>query len=301
MASSCTRHTTPPNNSVNLAAPIGRQSLSPPRSINSPSTASPGSIKTPSGNSPYPPTTRTGPTLLPKIRKQDQMLDPVGLSETYHKLPQITSTGFPCQPQALDYRPRSLTPPEGSLLTPVSVISRLGCSSELIRESSLPGTLPPIQEYMHHNFPSSVVQFLGHSRGGSSCSVGGTDPAHYLYQPFQGPQYGTSPRAASYTSAFNEQALHFPGALNIPATWGPVPPLTPVQHSPLASELDFSSYIRVPEATTLLNYLTTPNPIPPLVKYTSQPDRMSDVHFWWDCRNCKYCLFHRYRQLTLLC
>lgn len=290
MSPSRTRPTTPPNSTVNLSAPTARQSRSPAGSANSPSTASPGSVKTPSGNSPYQPTTRTGPTLLPKIRKQDQMLEPVGFSRTYHKLPQITSTGFPCQVKPADYRPRSLTPSEGSLLTPVSFISRYAGTGERTGEPSPPGHLPPIQHYTEHdsNFSSLNAPIHGHSRVRSNCSVGGTDPAQYLYQPFQGPQYGTSPRAASYANLCREQPLHFPGPLNVPNMWDPLSPLTPVQHSPLASELDFSNYESLPATTTLLEYLTTPNPSPSLVRHTSQPDRMNDVHFWWDCRNCKY-------------
>ena len=105
------------------SAGSNRTSNSSYRSYNS----SPNSVNTQFTSPPRSPVRRNEPLLLPKIRSQDQSLDPVANLVHHHKSASITSTGFP-----IGYNPhvsrsasnrRSMTPPDFNMITPLSSAS----------------------------------------------------------------------------------------------------------------------------------------------------------------------------------
>lgn len=283
MSSSCINRQATPKRDKVLPSSTGK-STSSGGYPSSPSSASSGSVQTPDAISSD--NKSPGSSLLPRIRRQDQILDPHEFSIDYKTLPRSTGSGYTYPPALSGFRTRSLTPPEGTLLTPISADLRFPSfcdqSNQYLPPSSLAHTHPSSGHIRSISTPYGQTL----PRVTTNFSIGGTAPANYLYQPGQGPQYGTSPRAVTSHSHFQPRPLHFPGPLNVPEyTLSPLP-LTPSQPSPLAADLLFNP--DMPDrTTTLYAYLTSANPSPPLVRHCIQPDRMSDVHFWWDVRNCK--------------
>lgn len=76
-----------------------------------------------------------------------------------------------------------------------------------------------------------------------------------------------------------------------PSTLPPLAPNYQVSVDPqptfLPAELMYETYSEPPSSTTILEYLTAPNPSPALVRRTAQPNRIYDTHFWWDIRNTR--------------
>ncbi|KAI0399123.1 hypothetical protein F4802DRAFT_70001 [Xylaria palmicola] len=194
-----------------------------------------------------PPIRQHGPVLLPKIRSQDQTIEP-----PMKRVKRVTAPA-PRPARQGGFRPthtRSFTNPESlsfnSFFSPVEDYS--GFSSLLCS----PGA-----------FAEDVVE----PRRASSVGLDASALDKYGF-----PAYGQMPSYAPAVSHPQPQAQPFmygftaraPSPLSLASTPDPTP------------------------STTLLNYLTTPNPAPDLVRSISYPLRDPNTkHFWWDVRQVR--------------
>lgn len=71
--------------------------------------------------------------------------------------------------------------------------------------------------------------------------------------------------------------------------FAPAPAVQAVQavQYPLAAELQYETFTQSTSTTTLLEYLTGPNPSPALVRRVTSAGRGINTHFWWDVRNLR--------------
>lgn len=291
------RHTTPPNNTLRVVHPTSVRQRSPAVSPTSPSSASSGSVRTPNDNSPNTLIKHHPPTLLPKIRKQDQILDPNTYYATHQRLPSLASAGYPFPRLAplYDQPTRASTPPEYSLPTPVSATSRYTVNSDCSRPSVDTHSCPPRQYSSAHSRSASVPFAGGHTYAGSQHSFAHSDPPQHLYHPNSTAQHYTQPYYPSTHQRYWNQSQHrqLPRPIHVSTNSDTTYPLTPSQHSPLPPDLLFESYgNQTPPTTTLLEYLTSLNPCPSIVRQATPPDRLNDAHYWWDIRNSKSSLSH---------
>ncbi|KAK8085294.1 hypothetical protein PG997_006565 [Apiospora hydei] len=200
-----------------------------------------------------PPIRQHGPVLLPKIRSQDQAIE---------------------------------NPPKRVKTTPTPISKsksrrQAGSRPSHARSYTNPETLnhfansyfaPPAEE--QNQFSQSLMcspvifpQDDMHSRRASSCSLDGPALEKYGF-----PTYRQMP---SYVpSAPQPQVEQFMYA----------PQYTPRAPSPLS----IASTPEPVQSTTLMNYLTTSNPAPSLVRTISFPLRDPNTkHFWWDARQIR--------------
>ena len=239
-----------------------------------------------------------GPTLLPKIRTQDSMVDPSagGAKKTHRR---VLSTHNP--PAVLSYstsRPqvqRSVTEPleVANPMSPISNSSHYGprAASDVTKPVKL--TVPP------HSRRSSA----SHSRGGSTSSIDETMLSRYGY-----PTYRQLPVYVSQAP---------PTGIPSPTLFAPVefqqyqqqPPINVIEATPYPPQDDFdftmdlsagfdsrpASLTPPPSIsqqntspTNLLHYLTAPTQPINLVRHLTLPTgRGACSHFWWDVRNIR--------------
>lgn len=283
------RHITPPGTTTHLQPYSTRHQRSLPTSADSPATTSPDSVRTPTGTPPRSPNKHTGPALLPKIRKQDQILDPINIPHVYRRFPVSFSTTYPAGYDShftiVETRGRSLSPPEGCLITPVSAITS---SSNDSPDSPSTEHLLPSHANVPYSRSTAAPYMQARSKSASMLDEGFV--RHYP-QSSRGPMpvYLMPTSQAPGISMQSHPTIAIPSHMQITHSQAHAPPqqhqATPAHHSPLSAELLFENYSEIPPTTTLLDYLTGPNPSPPLVRHAVHQSRVADMHFWWDIRN----------------
>ncbi|KAI9839348.1 MAG: hypothetical protein M1838_004387 [Thelocarpon superellum] len=192
-----------------------------------------------------------GPMLLPKIRSQDQTIEPYGSPPPKKHRKALSSTYNP-PASMLEVRPdmlrRSTSPGALCDLTHAAAMSMLGsCMSSPI---SLTST---------------------HSRRAS-----GSHLDEQILGKYGFPTYRQLP---AYTPPATYASSTVPGA----STFIP-PPLTMPRAQSLPLDLQFADDACT---TTMYDYLTGPNPSPALVRQlnTHAGRGPGQTHFWWDVRN----------------
>ncbi|MCJ1242149.1 hypothetical protein MMC14_010156 [Varicellaria rhodocarpa] len=222
------------------------------------------SVTTPSRS----PIRQHGPTLLPKIRAQDQSISPA-ITPTFsgskaHRRALSNTINPPGQPRSS--RPsvmRSTTsPPECiSLVSPTVSNPTFNSAANNAVNSSITLT------------PSIHRRGSGHSR---SASVSGVDDA--TLRKFGFPYH----RVPSYLSGAQWGPSVIPGSSTFIAPPAPRPQAQ--TYHDVAEELIFQSADE--SASTLNEYLTGPNPAINLVQQVNTVlGRGLHSHFWWDIRN----------------
>lgn len=206
-----------------------------------------------------------GPQLLPRVRTQDQTVQNGAAPIHKRNASSMSSTGFPVDfnPFGNTYR-RSASPAECSMLTPVSEAGYQYPSAQL---SNARLSEPP-----------SFNRSRSHSRTSSTSNLDESAIRKYICPSSRAlPEYVTRSSSVPTSTAtalptiapsypqFNQQA----------------------QPSFLPPELLFENYSEQPVSTTMLDYLTAPNPSPGLVRRNTVPNRQCDMHFWWDVRNVR--------------
>ncbi|KAI9791748.1 MAG: hypothetical protein M1816_003558 [Peltula sp. TS41687] len=197
-----------------------------------------------------------GPLLLPKIRSQDQPIEPSTSPKKHRKA--LSCTYDP--PSSVLYanpitRRRSHSPPSVcDMISPISAPSwRAGVSSG----RSSPGTTS-----------------LTHSRRASASQLDGEALCKYGFPTYrQLPTYIGPGMFMSSTT--------IPGA----STFVPPPVLT---HRAQTLPIDLNFDTTTPTTTMLAN-LTSPNPSPSLVRQINMNSGRGSgqTHFWWDIRNLR--------------
>lgn len=192
-----------------------------------------------------------GPLLLPKIRPQDQEIH--SPPKRFKKAPGL--------PPTASFRPthtRSYTNPE---------------AITFVQQDNIPSQTRPMSTLC------SPISFAAntHQRRASGSSLDGQTLGKYGFPTYrQMPTY--------IPSATNSQTETF-----MPANFYPVPQRTP---SPLQNNIVLDDLSLSPlddgNTTTLMSYLTSPNPAPALVRQLNIHVRDTHTkHFWWDIRQIR--------------
>lgn len=206
---------------------------------------------------------QAGPTLLPRIRTQDQNIEPAfKVAKTHRRA--LSSTVNPpgqLQPSRPTVQRSTTTPPERvSLLSPVSATSTVSSWAAVSALNS------PISLSSYARRPS-------HTRSSSTSVIDDNALRQYGYPTYRSfPQYIAREYAPSVV----------PGA----STFVPPPPAAPEQPQDLAQELQYVA--EDDPSINLTQYLTGPNPPVNLVPQANIIlGRGHQMHSWWDIRNLK--------------
>lgn len=216
-----------------------------------------------------PPVRHHGPLLLPKIRSQDQQID---------NTPRHFRTSTPPAPKPFRHgHARSYTNPEtlGSMgyASGNNFNVSFGSQPDLEQTSANSLLCSPIIFAQDSFHDASMSQSQSHSRRGSSCSIDASTIDKYGYPTYrQLPTYNLPQQQQQQQADFvfpqqcNNYSPRAPSPLSLAATSTPDP--TP--------------------STTLMAFLTAPNPAASLVRTISFPLRDPNTkHFWWDVRNIR--------------
>lgn len=251
-----------------------------------------------------------GPTLLPKIRPQDLVVEPASAGGPTRHRRVLSNTRNP--PGFVPYSTTTRRPSSQrivtdandctSLASPISVATSMLTSHASSNQSS-PVTLTS----PHSRLPGGH----SHSRSGSVSSVDDATLSRYGYPTYrQLPKYVSQPQYASSAAA------PAPGPASAPLfTYPSYSKPEPVASEPIVQPEQQSSYMLappryghsrsssaevlpvsreatpvadMPPANTLLRYLTEPTQAVNLVRnLTFAPGRGLHSHFWWDIRNLR--------------
>ncbi|KAI9832942.1 MAG: hypothetical protein M1819_003972 [Sarea resinae] len=209
-----------------------------------------------------------GPLLLPKIRPQDQNFDTPPPSKRHRKAlsntfnPPGTYLEKPAVPRS------STSPPDcASLTSPLSAVS--ASSVDSFQSSSTLSS--PLALHSAQNRRPGY-----HSRSASASSLDNVILGRFGFPTYR--QYPSYLPPAQYSPSVVPGSSTF-----VP----PSPPRRPVRQHILPAELQYSISEVDTSTTTLLDYLTAPNPTPSLVRHISNLGRGANLHFWWDIRNLR--------------
>ena len=207
-----------------------------------------------------------GPTLIPKVRSQDQTIAPDYKRRKTHRRALSSNCNPPEHPRPLSrpgFQRSTTSPPECSnIITPVSATST--------------ADLWPINSSLNSPAPYSSTSTrgsLGHGRATSQPAIDAATLRRYV-----NPTYRTYPvyttRSPRYTPAPLDGVDEFvPEELSLAA---------PAPFRELTPEL----YCSYGPTTTIMNYLTGPNPAVRPVDNLSTGMGLN-AHFWWDIRNLR--------------
>ena len=231
-----------------------------------------------------------GPTLLPKIRTQDSVVEPASLSGPKRAHRRVLSTthnppGFAPYSSSRPSMQRSVTEPVEctNLISPISNSSFYGSKANSAMNS-------PVTLTVSHNRKAS----FSHSRAGSTSSIDESMLTRYGY-----PTYRQLPVYVSQASQAQSPTVFAP-------TYAPFqPPIHVIEASPFPSPDPFDlpmdlEYDSRPSSMTpppsiapsqngsLLTYLTEPTQPINLVRQLTLPTgRGMHNYFWWDIRNLR--------------
>ncbi|KAF2236869.1 hypothetical protein EV356DRAFT_442895 [Viridothelium virens] len=142
-----------------------------------------------------------------------------------------------------------------------------------------------------HSRSTSATNVHPHSRSGSTSSIDEETLSRFgfpTYRPsyLSGGSNGPSAHALSHLTPLTSSAqpsIPAPTALSHLNPLRSVTPQPPIAECPMAMDMNFDA---TAPTTTLLDYLTAPNPAPALVSriYDSS---LRPQHFWWDIRNVR--------------
>ena len=236
---------------------------------------------------------------MPRVRLQDQTLEPMAGPTVYSNAHTSSRDRLSHDRHSQLQRPslfrRSTSPPYSShLVSPMSVLS--DCSPGLIsdRDSAISFESPINRRpSLVHNRSLSTSSVRSHSRNTSTSSIDGSVLDRFGY-----PTYRNVPLSMASTPA-STMATALGHLTPISMSSGPLrtPPSTSrsrgaspaTRPSRLSAELLFDPAVELLQTSTLLQYLTTSNPCPSLVRQIVEPVRGQNTHFWYDVRNvCKW-------------
>ena len=228
-----------------------------------------------------------GPTLIPRVRAQDQIMD-AGPSQSFYghsRTASLPSNAFPVQfGGSLPMRPmtdRRSTSPPGELPTPASASTPYDhmIMDPASRRPSLANTRSV-----------STSNIRTHSRHSSSTSIDASVLGRYGFPTYRGsptpqPIPSSSAQMSRNPSAMSHLApIAMPGGQmqSYPARRRTASP--PANPSRLSAEVEFDPKLDLTEST-ILEYLTAPNPTLTPVQRIAEGVRGQSVHMWYDVRN----------------
>lgn len=230
-----------------------------------------------------------GPMLLPKIRPQDTVVDPMSSGGPYRRRRVLSNArnppGFVPYSAGQSYAPSTAPGSvDCTLISPVSAHSL--ASSHAGSAVASPVTITPSSARRKAN---------AHSRTGSSSSIDEHTLSRYGYPTYRElPKYVTQYSPLTPNSATTSSYPSFPPpsapivpppevcSLPQPAYPYAEPPATAMESPLLHMPPEISP------STTLLNYLTAPTQAISLVHTVAYPpSRSHQAYFWWDVRNLR--------------
>lgn len=295
------RQTTPPSSSYNYI----------PSSVGSDATyysqgSSPGvsSVPTP----PRSPIRQHGPLLLPKVRTQDQVAEPTQGPIRHRRTTSTSSVGYGYSPYS---RPASMvrrgsSPFNQNIHNAHSALA--SPASNASYEYNLSTLNSPIvftpqegrraSSYMGSHSRSTSANRSRHARSGSAGSVDETVINRYGFPTYRNlPSYVTASSApssnlnlvSSLPSAYSAvQDMSSFTATSIQDFAVPEYEPAPAVQYPTFNDVNFDSFQTVaPPTSSLLEYLSSANPSPALVRRVTSAPRGINTHFWWDIRNLR--------------
>ncbi|KND87554.1 hypothetical protein TOPH_07837 [Tolypocladium ophioglossoides CBS 100239] len=232
-----------------------------------------------------PPVRHHGPLLLPKIRSQDQDIDLAQVSAAAAGLRRARKTHSNSTPPPAASRPfhsghaRSYTNPEtlsGMAYAHMSSFTGHAIEDQHAASAAVAPLLCSPASFAHDSFPTEPEVMMPDglpSRRASTC--GSLDAA--TVDRFGYPTYRQMPFVPASTAPSTQSDFSF----------SPYAPRAPSPLS-LASSSDETSMSMSTPSTTLINFLTAPNPAASLVRTISFPLRDPSIkHFWWDVRSIR--------------
>lgn len=229
----------------------------------------------------------TGPPLLPRVRIQDQVMES-GPRDPYlagHlRTRSAPANGFPIQfgtqmPLINDHHRRSASPANFDFAVALSA----------------PPCQPPVMIDVVQSHRPSIAQsrslssssINSHSRNSSSGSIDASMLTRYGY-----PTYRHSPTPQPSALSRTPSAMNHLAPISMPGgQMQSYPPRRrtaspPAKPSSLSSELEFDPALDLTEST-LLEYLTKPNPAPATIQRIPVERSGQNSHFWFDVRNVR--------------
>lgn len=203
-----------------------------------------------------------GPLLLPRIRPQDQTIEPLPKRQKKTTLSSIRNAparaSRPCHT-------RSYTNPEcGTLTSSATRIFNHSRSSSSSSSASVSAALCS---------PISMISSNSHQRRASGSNLDVQTLGKYVY-----PTYRQMPVYIS-SSSYDQDLMAVPMQQSFQRS-----------PSPMRKVITADDFIDVDDGstTTLMSYLSTPNPAPSLVHHLNVHLRDPLVkHFWWDIRQVR--------------
>ncbi|PVH92457.1 hypothetical protein DM02DRAFT_276357 [Periconia macrospinosa] len=257
---------------------------------------------------PRSPIRQTGPLLLPKVRTQDQIAEPTG-GPVRHRRTTSTASSMSYGSAYSPYsRPNSMVRRGSSpfanhnvsstLASPASTSSYdLGITSTL-NSPIVFASEPRRASIAVHGRSHSASGLSRHSRAGSAGSIDESVISRYGFPTYRNlPTYVTSSSAAqpnlNLVTALPSTIPQLQEITYAPSN-APAPQdfnysdfeQAPAVQYPFSTDVSFDSFPVMP-TSSLLSYLTSPNPSPALVRRLTAQPRGINTHFWWDVRNLR--------------
>ncbi|KAK5169832.1 uncharacterized protein LTR77_005810 [Saxophila tyrrhenica] len=230
-----------------------------------------------------------GPTLLPRVRPQDQSVQ-TAPTQAFHGHSRTTS--LPADAYHMQF---------GSYLPPVPSLERRSASPAPRNPLPTPGSASLTYDHMMNDTASrrpslagnrsvSATNIRSHSRNSSSTSIDASVLGRfgfptYRHSPSPGPMPANSAAMSRTPSAMSHLVpIMMPNGhvQSYPARRRTASP--PANPSRLSVEVEFDPQLDL-EESSIIDYLTAPNPTPSLVQRTVEANRPSCPHVWFDVRN----------------
>ena len=237
-----------------------------------------------------------GSRLLPKPRYQDQLVessyDPYSSLHSHNRTTSLPVNGFTGQ-----FGPALPRPAADRRSTSPYAHARTGSYAPSQSVSPAPpdhlGISRPSISNMRSISSSHISNVRSHSRNLSSSSIDAAMLSRYGYPTYrQSPSsqilpgslpVSRTPSAMSFLAPIATPGGQMQSYPNHRRTASP-----PARPSRLSVEADVPVQSDVPSPTsTVMDYLTEPNPAPSLIQKITKPDTNQTNHFWFDIRNLK--------------
>lgn len=231
----------------------------------------------------------SGPLLLPRVRAQDQFIgfgpDPSCFGHA--RMPSLSANEFPLQfggqlPTKYDSETSSNSAAHYPLAS--TVASQLTAPIELVKSQ---------RPSMAHIRSRSTSHIGNHSRNSSSGSIDASMLNRYGYPTYR---HSPTPQPAGSGAPMSRtpSAMNFLAPISLPSGHVQNYPARRRTASPPANSSRLSVEVNDEvdasldmEETSLLDYLTSPNPTPALTQRTVEARSASRTDFWFDIRNVR--------------
>lgn len=221
-----------------------------------------------------------GSRLLPKPRDQDQIMEPVTSTSSFSSHSRTSS--LPVNVFSMQFGPslpihsflnqRSVSPHERGRMT-ASVPAQSPSPYDRVRSDSACSVRPSIA----NGRSVSTSNIRTHSRGNSSSNIDATVLRRYGY-----PTHARVPSAMNHLAPISMPDAQIHSYPNSRRTASP-----PARPSRLSAEFELTGEADM-ATSTVLEYLTGPNPTPCLIQRNYEPSKLQNNHFWFDVRNLRF-------------